>query len=120
MERSKKRILIADDDLAILDVLTLFLEDSGYEVEAILDGTSIRDFPNGVPDLLLLDIWLSGWSGRDICLTLKSQEATCKLPIILISANNEVEKIAQEAGADDFLAKPFDLDDVVKKIERYF
>lgn len=117
MEHSKKRILIADDDPAILDVLTLFLEDVGYEVDATEDGSSIRDFPNGIPDLMLLDIWLSGWSGRDICLALKSQKGTCKIPIILISANNEVEKIARNVGADDFLAKPFDLDDVIKKIE---
>ncbi len=119
MERSKKKILIADDDPGILDVLTLFLEDVGYEVETIDDGAAICDFPNGYPDLLLLDIWLSGWSGRDICLSLKSQEETKHLPIILISANNETERIAREAGADDFLAKPFDLDDVVKKVERF-
>ncbi len=119
MEQSKKKILIADDDPAILDVLTLFLEEVGYEVETSDGSTIIGDFQNGYPDLLLLDIWLSGWNGRDVCLALKSQEATKHLPIILISANNEAQKIAREAGADDFLAKPFNLDEVLRKVEHY-
>lgn len=119
MSARKKKILIADDDLAILDMLTLFLEDSGYEVETTTDGASLRTFPQGLPDLLLLDIWLSGWNGRDICLHLKSQEATKHLPIVLISANRETKTIAREAGADDFVAKPFDLDDLMETVENY-
>lgn len=119
MGERKKKILIADDDPGILDALSLFLEDVGYEVETTNDGGSVLKFQNGHPDLLLLDIWMSGWSGRDICLSLKSQEATRHLPIILISANDEAERIAWEAGADDFIAKPFDLDDVLEKIEQF-
>lgn len=118
MQQHKKKILIADDDPAILDFLALFLEESGYEVETTEDGATIRDFPRGYPDLLLLDIWLSGWSGQDICRALKDQEDTRHLPILLISANNDAERIAREAGADDFLAKPFDLDDIAQRIER--
>ena len=119
MERNKKKILIVDDDPGILDALTLFLEEVGYEVEATDDGTTLRAFPNGHPDLLLLDIWLSGWLGRDICIFLKSQEATKRLPIILVSANKDTESIAREAGADDFLTKPFELDELLAKLERY-
>jgi DNA-binding response OmpR family regulator len=115
----KKRILIADDDEGIVDALQLFLEDEGYEVEIVTDGAHIQDFPDGLPDLLLLDIWLPGWNGRDICIVLKSQEATRHIPIILISANKDTKKVAIEAGADDFIAKPFDLDDLLDKIEEY-
>ncbi|GCE16293.1 response regulator [Dictyobacter kobayashii] len=119
MTQQKKKIFIADDDAAILDALTLFLEDVGYEVESTKDGATIGTFPHGYPDLLLLDIRLSGWNGQDVCRHLKSQEETKKLPIILISANRETEHIACEAGADDFLAKPFDLDDLLAKIEQH-
>lgn len=119
MERSKKKILIADDDIGILDALSLFLEEEGYEVETTSDGKDILNFQHGYPDLLLLDIWMSGWSGRDICLALKRQEATRHLPIILVSASTEAKRIADEAGADDFIAKPFDLDDMLERIE-YF
>ena len=119
MERSKKKILIADDDPAILDVLSLFLEDVGYEVETTDDGATIQDAQRSYPDLMLLDIWMSGWNGRDICALLKSQESTRHIPIILVSANRDTEKIAREASADDFLLKPFDLDTVLEKIEQY-
>ncbi len=115
----RKKILIADDDASILEALSLFLEEVGYEVESVADASTIRNFPHGYPDLLLLDIWMSGWNGRDICLYLKSQEATKHIPVVLVSANSETKRIAHEAGADDFLAKPFDLDDLLAKVELY-
>lgn len=118
MESDQKKILIADDDPAILEVLTLFLEGVGYEVETTSEGLTTQAFEHGYPDMLLLDIWMSGWNGRDICRSLKSQEETRHLPILLISANRETERIALEAGADDFIAKPFDLDKLLGKIER--
>lgn len=119
MKPRQKKILIADDDPAILDVLSLFLKDMGYQVETTLDGETLRTLENGLPDLVVLDIWLSGWHGRDICRFLKSQEQTRKLPVLLVSANRETKSIAREAGADDFLAKPFDLEELLEKIERY-
>jgi DNA-binding response OmpR family regulator len=115
----KKTILIADDDPGILDALTLLLEDAGYEVKTANDGAAIREIYTAPPDLLLLDIWLSGWNGRDICIALKSVEQTKHVPILLFSANNETEEIAKEAGADDFIAKPFDIDELLEKIEKY-
>ena len=119
MEHRQKKILIADDDPAILEVLTLFFEEVGYEVETTHDGLTLRTFEHGPPDLLLLDIWMSGWNGRDLCRFLKSQEETRHLPILLVSANRDMERIAREAGADDFIAKPFDLDKLLEKIERW-
>jgi len=118
MKQQKKTILVADDDPAIVDVLMLILEDAGYEVQTTTDGSTLRDVHKMVPDLLLLDIWLSGWNGRDLCMALKSDERTRHLPIILFSANKETKTIAQEAGADDFITKPFELDELLKKIER--
>jgi DNA-binding response OmpR family regulator len=117
LDSRKKKILIADDDLAILEVLTIFLEEMGYEVETTYDGHSLRTFEHGYPDVLLLDIWLSGVNGRDLCRYFKSQEKTRHLPILLISANRNMQRIACEAGADDFIAKPFDLDKLLDKIE---
>lgn len=119
MERDRKKILVADDDPAILEVLTLYLEEVGYEVETTDDGLTLRSLGQNLPDLLLLDIWMSGWHGRDICRFLKSQEATKALPIILFSANRETQQIAKEAGADDFIIKPFDLPKLLKTIERH-
>ncbi len=65
MIRGTQRILVAEDDQVVLDVLRLILEEEGYAVEAIADEATLRAFPHGYPDLLLLDIWMSGWDGGD-------------------------------------------------------
>jgi CheY-like chemotaxis protein len=114
-----KKIMIADDDPAILDSVGLLLEFEGYQVQAIPDATTLLTMETGFPDLLLLDIWMSGTDGRDICKYLKRQKRTSNLPIVLISASREIEQSALEAGANDFLAKPFELNDLIKKIEQH-
>ncbi len=119
MKPQKKTIFVADDDPAILDALTLILEDAGYEVRSTTDGATLREVHRASPDLLLLDLRLSGWNGKEICMALKSEEETRHLPIVLFSANKETKRIAQEAGADDFLTKPFDLDELLQTIERH-
>jgi len=112
-----KKILIADDDAAILDSLTAMLTFEGYEVTAVSDGSVLLKMKL-YPDLLLLDIWMSGVDGRDICRQLKQQANTHKLPIVLISASMDIERSALQAGADAFLAKPFDMHKLVAKIEQ--
>jgi CheY-like chemotaxis protein len=119
MIQQRKRILVADDDAAICDVVRIFLEDVGYDVEITDDAAVLRDFPNGRPDLLLLDIWMSGCDGREICRALKSNAATTHLPILLFSASRDAEQIARDAGADGFVAKPFDFDNLLDIIERH-
>jgi len=116
----KKKILVADDDSGILEAITLILEDEGYEIAATSDGDSIAGLCEQVhPDLLLLDIWLGGWNGKDICRCLKSMQATRDVPIIIFSANRDTAIIAREAGANDFIEKPFDMHDLIIKVQQY-
>jgi DNA-binding response OmpR family regulator len=114
-----KKILIADDDPGILDAIAIMLEFEGYEVECITNCSSLLTMENGFPDLLLLDIWMSGTDGRDVCRQLKQNEISKAMPIVMISASKDIEWSALQAGADDFLAKPFDMDDLLEKIEKY-
>jgi CheY-like chemotaxis protein len=117
---SKKKIMVADDDPDILEVITLLLEDNGYDVHTTLNGDDVPGLHSGnLPDLLLLDIWMSGRDGRDLCKLIKSQDATRNVPVILISANNDVKKIAQEYGAEDYIAKPFEIKHFLEVITRY-
>lgn len=116
---SKKKILIADDDHAILEALTLMLEDAGYETDTTVDGQTIQEATDQLPDLILLDIWMSGTDGRDICKHLKRRPQTKHIPIIMVSANKDAEHIAKESGADGFIAKPFEMDDLLALIEKY-
>lgn len=114
-----KRILIVDDDVAIGEVLQLMLEDAGYVVEIQLDGQAAQHMQEPFPDLLFLDIRVSGTDGRTICQYLKSQDATHHIPIILLSAHKDIQRIAREASADDFLAKPFQMDDMLALTAKY-
>lgn len=114
-----KKIVIAADDLSILDSLSMMLEDAGYDVKTTVNGAIVQDMKGEFPDLLLLDIWMSGMDGREICKHLKSQKLTKHIPIIMISANKDAERIAKEAGADDFIAKPFQMDDLLAIVAKY-
>lgn len=114
-----KKILVADDDPAIVDAIQMMLETVGYDVATTVDGKTVKDLRQEFPDLLLLDIWMSGEDGRDICKYLKEREDTRHIPIIMISANKDTAKIAKEVGADDFVAKPFEMDELLHKVEKH-
>jgi DNA-binding response OmpR family regulator len=113
----RKKIMIADDDPGIVDAVGMLLEFEGYAVTTTVDGSTVLDMQEELPDLLLLDIWMSGEDGRDICKRLKSGDLTKNIPVIMISASRDIKESALAAGADDFLAKPFEMDELLKKIE---
>lgn len=112
----KKKILVVDDDPAILEVIALILEDEGYDVKTTVNGYTEETVQDYAPDLILLDIWMSGVDGRKICKSLKANAATKDIPIVMISANKDTEKISKESGADGFLNKPFDIKDLLGKV----
>jgi DNA-binding response OmpR family regulator len=114
---TQKKVMIADDDPGILDAVEAMLEYGGYEVSSTSNGATVLEMRDNFPDLLLLDIWMSGTDGRDVCKKLKQEERSRHMPIIMISASTELEKSAKEAGADDFLEKPFDMEELLRKID---
>ena len=71
---------------AILDALKIMLEEEDYEVETTVDGATVQDIKEPLPDLLLLDIWMSGIDGRNVCKLLKSNVATKHIPVIALTA----------------------------------
>lgn len=112
-----KKILVVDDDEDILEPLALLLEGHGYTVETIVKGEQTeRKVASFKPDLVLLDILMSGSDGRAICKQLKAVKATKKIPVILMSAHPGASKDSIDAGADAFIAKPFETDELLKKI----
>jgi CheY-like chemotaxis protein len=108
----RKRILVVDDSQAILDVIELILEAEGYEVATSQTGACFRQMERNPPDLILLDVLLSGEDGSEICQGLKSDERTRHIPVILISAHAGLRETAGGCGADGFLVKPFHLTDL--------
>jgi DNA-binding response OmpR family regulator len=120
MQISPRRLLVVDDEPDILEFLQIILEEEGYEVVVSDKGEYLEQLHNGrLPHLILLDVLLSGKDGREIVKYLKSQQETKHIPVIMFSAHPSAEETARQAGADDFLAKPFEIDVLLEKIKHY-
>ncbi len=120
MRSRKKKILVVDDEPDILEFLQVILEEEGYAVLTSDKGEFLEQLHNGgLPDLILVDVLLSGKDGREIVKHLKSQEETKHIPVIMFSAHPSAEQTAREAGAEDFLAKPFEIDELLAKVATY-
>ena len=112
------KILVIDDDKDLLEVTKSLLSRKGYEVETNdnWDG-ALQQLDSFQPQLILLDVFLNGIDGLDICKKLKSMPNTCHIPILIFSAYPSVaERVIYEYGADDFIAKPFEVNDLVSKV----
>lgn len=119
--RATRRVLVIDDDKAIVDMLVDVLEHAGrFEVQSgstgFEAGLMARDF---LPDVILLDFKLPDINGNAVCRSIRSNQHLSHTKIIMISGVADPDEIAElkNAGADDFIKKPFDLDHVIRRIE---
>lgn len=111
------RILVVDDDTDILSVMEILLTMKGFEVEVTARGENTVPKINSFnPDLILLDVLISGHDGRTICKQLKSDKATRHIPVIMFSAHPGAAATIDEYGANDFIAKPFDVSHLLNKV----
>ena len=114
-----KKILIVDDDTDILTVVEIFLSMNKYIVKAIPKWQDIADtIKSFSPDLILLDVALSGADGRDICKRLKKSTETQHIPVILFSAHNDLENYTHGFMADGLIAKPFEIPYLLETIRK--
>jgi adenylate cyclase len=107
--KRRQKILAVDDTPENLKLLDAILTTRGYELATAANGTAAVEMIGTVqPDLVLLDIVMPGLNGYDVCRRLRDDPATRFLPIVMITASGDQERVqALEAGADDFIAKPF-------------
>jgi DNA-binding response OmpR family regulator len=113
-----KKILLIDDDPDVITVLQLLLKKKGYQVAtATREEEAYKQVELFMPDLIVLDVLLSGVDGRDICKNLKNAKASKHIPIIMFSAHPGAQKNMQDFGADDFLPKPFESEKLLERIE---
>lgn len=113
------RVLVAEDDVRLAEVLEQSLAEAGWAVEVVHDGRSAyaRALPDGVPyDVLLLDWMLPGMDGVAVCRRLRDLGLTT--PVLMLTARGEVRDRIHglDAGADDYLPKPFDLDELLARL----
>jgi DNA-binding response OmpR family regulator len=112
-----KKVLIVDDNSDILWVVETILKRYGFDVLSTLKGEEVMAKTKKYnPQLILLDVFLSGIDGIEVCNTLKSTPETKNIPIIMFSAHTNSQDLMKFCKADDFVAKPFDSNELVKKI----
>lgn len=115
-----KKILVIDDENLIRLIVRRTLEQNGYEVFLAENGTEGLKIANSSsPDVILLDVNLPDLDGFQVCTKLRSQATTCQIPVIMLTAADEPEDRARgfDKGADDFITKPFDCDELITRIE---
>ncbi len=112
-----KRILIVDDNEDISQVVGMVLSEKGYDVHSHSSGNDIISTVLSVnPDLILMDIMLGEYDGRELCTMLKDNEETAEIPILLVSGAHDLHP--QQNRADGFISKPFDLDYLLLRVAR--
>lgn len=116
---SCKNILVIEDNHAILDVITLILQSESYKVTGLNKSADMMlHIEQLMPDLIILDIMLPDGDGRDLLKTIRSAEHTTHIPVLMISARYTADNVQHgEFKPNGFLAKPFDIDDLLDKIE---
>jgi DNA-binding response OmpR family regulator len=116
-DSSSKRIIIFDDDEDILAICTYILEEQGWQVYTFGDCNDIVNKVSGIdPEVILMDNWIPDVGGIMATQLLKSSDKLKNIPVIYFSANNDIQLLASHAGADNFLAKPFDIDELERVI----
>ncbi len=119
---SQKNILIVDDTPENLTVLRRILTEQGYRVRPALSGEiALKTIQTDPPDLILLDIVMPGMDGLEVCRKLKEGEETREVPIIFISALNEIEDKmrAFSQGGVDYISKPFQKEEVLARVKTH-
>jgi len=113
-----KTIFIVEDETGIRDALQLLLSFENYDVRSFstVEAFNNRD-QSVVPDIFILDVMLPDGLGTDLCNQLKEAPETSNIPVMIISAHAKAENVTQSCNADEFIPKPFDIDDVLAKIE---
>ena len=113
------KILIIEDNPDIKEVMDYILKDDGHEVTPCSDGSSLSSIDTIKPDLILMDEMLSGLRGSTLCRLLKSDETTSHIPVVLISAMTNLKETAIKCGANAYIEKPFNIDNLIAVVKRF-
>ncbi|RFZ83066.1 DNA-binding response regulator [Mucilaginibacter terrenus] len=116
-----KRILVIDDDEDILEILNIVFREEGYDVVLSNTGEAAQHIHIIHPDIILLDVRIEGSAkrGNEICAEIKQKYREKKMPVILVSAETDLEMLANECGADFYINKPFDIFQMLSHVKKF-
>ena len=113
-------ILIVEDDPQVARLIALVLQRNGHQSEIVADGqTALVRAKTGEPAMIFADLAITGLGGEKLCAALKGQPETKEIPYIVVSGDRDIADKARQCGADDYLGKPFEFDDLVRLVKKY-
>ena len=115
----KKKVWVIEDDPDIGEVISILLTDEGYDVSLFPNATTFKNSLSlADADLMVMDVMLPDGNGIELCHGVKTNEALAHVPVLMMSANKGMSDLNGYYHADDFIAKPFDIDEMVRKVKR--
>jgi len=114
-----KRILIIEDDEDMLEIMNIIFRDEGFDVVVSNKGEAAEHLELIRPDLILLDVHIIGYKkrGNEICADIRKRYPADSLPVVLVSAETDIEALAARCGANSFIKKPFDINELADSVK---
>ena len=113
--QTKPVILAVDDQLELLNLLDMMMSFQGYEVKISQNAENLIDILHTTkPDIIFMDVTMKQINGAVLCTLLKTNKSTAGIPVVLVSGVEDLEDVARNAGADAFISKPFDTEEIEK------
>lgn len=111
-------MLIIENDHDIRSIIEFILDEQGFETLSMPEPENLNEIIPFKPDLILLDEFINNLPGHRLCLKIKQVEALKHIPVIILSTANDIEMIATECNANDYISKPFNVSDMIDKVLR--
>ena len=113
-------ILVVEDDPQVARLISLVLQRSGFDSQIVSDGDSALDRAVAAkPAMIFADLTIKGMGGEELCSTLKSNPETKNIPYVVVSGDRDIAEKARICGADDYMGKPFEFEDLIRLVKKY-
>jgi CheY-like chemotaxis protein len=113
-------ILVVEDDPQVARLIALVLQRNGYKSNIVADGLSaLREAKETRPSMIFADLTIKGMGGDELCKVLKREPETREIPYIVVSGDRDIAEKARLCGADGYMGKPFEFDDLINLVKKY-
>jgi two-component system response regulator MtrA len=113
-------ILVVEDDPQVARLISLVLQRAGEQSEVVAEGqTALRRARELRPSVIIADLTIKGMGGEELCSTLKAEPDTRSIPYIVVSGDRDIAEKARICGADDYMGKPFEFEDLIRLVRKY-
>jgi CheY-like chemotaxis protein len=113
-------ILVVEDDPQVARLISLVLQRNGYTSQVVADGDSALDKARETkPSMIFADLTIKGMGGEQLCSTLKANPDTKNIPYVVVSGDRDIAEKARVCGADDYMGKPFEFEDLIRLVNKY-